>query len=218
MHTKKHLGFKGLRNLLSDCINDVKDHRQPGKVNYSLYDCMMSAFAMMYLQDPALLEFQRRQEEDHQKNNLINIFKIKSTPKDTQFRDVVDRVDSEQLMKVFPDYFFQLQRGKHLEGYRFIDGKYLITLDGSEYFSSEKIHCSSCLTKTSKKGEVRYHHQILQAALVHPSYKQVFPLAPEAIKNTDGVDKQDCEINAGKRIIKKISVSHPKKSRIPLRT
>jgi len=34
--------------------------------------------------------------------------------------------------------------------------------------------------------------------------KQVLPLAPEAIQNKDGSSKQDCEINAGKRILSKI--------------
>jgi len=53
-------------------------------------------------------------------------------------------------------------------------------------------------------------HQILQAAVVHPDLKQVLPLAPEPIKNTDGSRKQDCEINAGKRMISQIRNAHPK--------
>ena len=38
----------------------------------------------------------------------------------------------------------------------------------------------------------------------------MIPLAPEAIQNTDGTEKQDCEINAGKRLIKKVRKTHPK--------
>jgi len=38
----------------------------------------------------------------------------------------------------------------------------------------------------------------------------VIPLSPEAIQNTDGTEKQDCEINAGKRLIKKFRKTHPK--------
>jgi hypothetical protein len=33
---------------------------------------------------------------------------------------------------------------------------------------------------------------------------------PEEIKNSDGKDKQDCEINAAKRLLEKIRKSHPK--------
>jgi hypothetical protein len=171
----------------------------------------MSGFAMMYFQDPSLLVFQRRMQEANQRNNLKTLFEVSDIPKDTQLRDVLDEIAYERLEDVFSDYFFQLQRGKHLEGYQFMPGKYLITIDGSGYFSSEKVHCAGCLLKSSKKsGKTRYHHQILQATLVHPTKKQVIPLAPEAIKNVDGSDKQDCEINAGKRLIEKIRMAHPK--------
>jgi len=40
--------------------------------------------------------------------------------------------------------------------------------------------------------------------------KQVLPLAPEPIRNMDGFKKQDCEINAGKRVLSKIRKTHPK--------
>ena len=92
--------------------------------------------------------------------------------------------------------------------YRFLSDYYLITLDGSEYFSSEKIHCGNCLTKKTKGDGINYHHQILQPAIVYPGIKKVIPLAPEFIRNTDGTTKQDCEINAGKRIIEKIRKAH----------
>jgi hypothetical protein len=35
-------------------------------------------------------------------------------------------------------------------------------------------------------------------------------MAPEQISNQDGTEKQDCEINAGKRCIQKIRKTHPK--------
>ncbi len=94
--------------------------------------------------------------------------------------------------------------------YQLIDGKYLIPTDGSEYFSSEKIHCPHCLHKKPAKGSIRYDHQIIQATIVHPDQRQVFPLAPEQIQNTDGYSKQDCELNAAKRLIANIHTAHPK--------
>ena len=210
MHTKKHLGFTGLRKQLSERLFEMEDNCQEGKVKYPVHDCFMSSFAMMFFQDPSLLEFQRQMEEAINLSNLKTMFHVNAIPGDTQLRDVLDKSPSDKLQEVFSDYFRQLQRGKYLEGYQFLPGKYLITMDGSEYFSSEKVCCPGCLVKTSKKGEVRYHHQILQAALIHPDYKQVIPLAPEQIQNTDGNHKQDCEINAGKRIVKKIRKAHPR--------
>ena len=210
MHIKKHLGFSGLRKILSKRFLQVKDTRDTSKVNHRLHDFLMSAFALMYFQDPSLLAFQRKLQNITNLNNLKTMFAVESIPKDTQLRDVLDPLSADEIEQVFADYLNQLQRGKHLQHYEFLDGMYLMPLDGSEYFSSNKIHCPGCLTKENSKGNVRYHHQILPAVIVHPDIKQVLPLAPEPIQNTDGTEKQDCEINAGKRIIGKIRKTHPK--------
>ncbi len=209
MYSKKHLSFGALRRRLSNCFAEIEDHRH-GEVDYTLDDCLMSGFAMMFYQDSSLLQFQRRFERRIHKNNLRNLFDIESIPKDTQMRDVIDEVDSRELKPIFKGFFNELQRGKHLAGYRILDKYYIISMDGSGYFSSEKIQCSGCLEKKTKRGKVRYEHQILQAALMHPDKRQVIPLAPEEIRNTDGTKKQDCEINAGKRLVEKIRAAHPK--------
>lgn len=196
--------------MLSKRFLQAEDTRQ-GDVKYRSHDFFMTGFAMMYFQDPSLLSFQRRLQKAYNQNNLKTMFDIESIPKDSQLREVLDKASTEELESLFPDFLHQLQRGNHLKPYQFLDGRYLIPLDGSGYFSSKKICCSGCLQKKNKKtGEIRYHHQILQAAIVHPDMKQVLPLAPESIKNTDGSKKQDCEINAGKRIISKIRNAHPK--------
>lgn len=179
-------------------------------MDYSLHDCLMSALAMMYYQDPSLLEFQRRLQETADLNNLKTMFGVKQIPGDTQLRNNIDGCDPEGIEKIFADFFRSLQRGKHLQDFQILDGRHLILLDGSEYFSSEKVSCPQCLFKKSSNGKVRYHHQILQAVLVRPGKSQVIPLAPEQIKNEDGAVKQDCEINAAKRILKKIRQAHPK--------
>lgn len=210
MHIKKHLGFTALSRRLSERFNQIEDKRQNGKVKHTLHDCLMSGFAMMFFQDSSLLQFQRRLEEAAHHNNLRNIFQVKSIPKDTQMRGVIDSIDSKDIEPLFDDLFRTLQRGKHLESYRFMDDYYLISIDGSGYFSSDKISCSGCLRKDSKRGKIRYEHQIVQAALMRPGKREVIPLAPEAVKNIDGTEKQDCEIEAGKRLIKKIRSTHYK--------
>ncbi|MBI4744977.1 MAG: transposase [Deltaproteobacteria bacterium] len=210
MHIKKNLSFTALRKILSAVFENLPEQRQTAKVRHSLHDVFMSGFAMMHFQDPALLQFQRNLEEGLRQNNLRTIFKVKSIPKDSQLRDIIDKVDSNRLEPAFDDFFAALQREKRLEHYRFLGDHYLVSLDGSGYFSSYDICCPGCLTKESKNGKIRYEHQIVQAAMMHPDMKQVIPLAPEAVKNTDGADKQDCEIKSGKRVLKKIRKSHPK--------
>ena len=209
MHQKKHLSFAALRRSLSDHFNRVIDDRQSGKVNHLMHDCLMSVFAMMLFQDPSLLAFQKRLEQKIEKNNLLNLFQVDSIPKDSQLRECLDSVPTEQLYGIFSDWLHRLQRGKHLTDYRFLENYYLVPMDGSQYFSSDAIHCPGCLERKSK-GRTRYYHQILQAVIVHPSQRQVLPLAPEPIRNTDGMKKQDCELNAGKRLVAAIRKRHYK--------
>jgi hypothetical protein len=195
--------------MLSARFSALTDTRQESKTRLEMHDVPMSGFAMMFFQDPSMLQFQQRMEDEVHGDNLGNLFHVASIPKDSQMREVLDDVDPEEIMPLLDDFFRPLQRGKHLEQYRVWDGRYIITLDGSQYFTSEKIFCPGCLIKEGKKGQLRYSHQIVQAAIMKPGMRQVIPLRPEEIRNTDGREKQDCEINAGKRLLGKIRKSHP---------
>jgi len=64
-------------------------------------------------------------------------------------RDVIDEVDSKSLEPAFDEFFVALQRGKHLERYRFLGDHYLVSVDGSGYFGSENVCCPGCLRKES---------------------------------------------------------------------
>jgi hypothetical protein len=46
MYTKKHLGFTGLRKLLSKRFSRIVDHRDKEKVNHCMHDVFMSAYAI----------------------------------------------------------------------------------------------------------------------------------------------------------------------------
>ena len=188
-------------------------NRQAGKVDYRLHDCLMSALAMMFFQDPSLLAFQRRMRHPLQSGNLKALFAVEAIPKDTALRESLDAVATEALTPAFEIILQRLQRGKQLAAYSFLDGHYLIALDGSQYFSSEQIQCPGGLTHKAARGPVRYSHQILQAVMLHPHMRQVLPLAPVPVANTDGHRKQDCELAAAKRMLPKIRTAHP---RLPL--
>ena len=143
----KQLKFRALLDSLAQAVDQINDQRQTAKVSYPLQDCYRSGFGLFYLQDPSLLEFQRRFQEQVQSNNLGTVFGVKAIPRDTQLREVLDTHDYAPLLEVYSDYFRRLQRSKQLDRYQFYQGSYLITIDGSQYFNSEKIHCRLCLSK-----------------------------------------------------------------------
>jgi hypothetical protein len=202
---RKALSADALHALLKRQFSAIPDHRR-GNATVPLADALMSAFAMFSLKDPSLLAFDARRNDA----NMRGLFSIGQIPSDTGMREILDPLDPEHLRPVFNDVFRQLQRGKALEPFVFYKGCYLLSLDGTGYFSSQKIHCASCLEKVNKTtGEVTYQHQMLGAAIVHPDRKEVIPFAPEPIQKQDGSSKNDCERNAAKRLLRKIRQEHP---------
>jgi len=203
---RKRLSADGLHDLVRAAFRELPDQRHDG-TTISVADALMSAFAMFSLKDPSLLAFDERRHD----KNLHNLYGIDHVPSDTQMREILDPVDPEQLRPIFGDVFRELQRGKALESFVFYKGCYLLLLDGTGYFSSQHIHCDSCLQKKNKQtGEVTYQHQLLGVALVHPDHREVIPLAPESIVQQDGNTKNDCERNAAKRLLRKIRKEHPR--------
>jgi len=207
MKIRKHLSASGLFQLLYSGFEEIEDHRAEELVEISLADTLMSAFAMFSLKDPSLLAFDERRRTD---GNLKRVYGLEAVPCDTQMRTTLDEVEPSAVKSEFKDVFRELQRGKELEKFVFMEGCYLLSLDGTGYFSSKKIHCDSCLEKVNKKtGEVTYHHQMLGAAIVHPDLKEVILLAPEPIIKQDGETKNDCERNAAKRFFDQLRKDHP---------
>jgi len=125
-------------------------------------------------------------------------------------RTILDVVNPEEIRPAYKNIFREMQRGKALEPMVFFQGCYLLSLDGTGYFSSKKLFSNACLKKVSKKtGEISYYLQMLGAAIVHPDFKEVIPLAPEPIIKQDGQSKNDCERNAAKRFFGKLKKDHP---------
>ena len=203
---RKTLSADGLLKIVKSLFDNLPDHRADNK-DISLSDGLMSAFAMFSLKDPSLLAFDQRTESEL---NLLSIYGIDQVPSDTHMRVMLDPVSSELIMPVFSMLLRYLQRGKGLEGFVFMDRYYLVSLDGTGYFSSTQIHCAHCLEKRVKNGKMAYQHQMLAGAIVHPGQKAVIPLAPEPIIRQDGQTKNDCERNASKRLLKSIRKDHPK--------
>jgi len=204
---RKHLSADALFELLGTCFDKIPDLR-PGNVDISLRDALMSGFAMFSLKSPSLLSFEERKKEDN--HNFNTIYGIENIPSDSRMREILDEVSPKDISPVFKDVFRQLQRGKALEPMVFMEGCYLLTLDGTGFFSSEKISSDACLEKTNKKtGKVSYYMQMLGASIVHPDFKEVIPLCPEMIIKQDGQNKNDCERNAAKRFFKQLRRDHP---------
>jgi hypothetical protein len=205
---RKHLNADALFTRIRSEFEKIPDQRS-GDVKIALPDALMSGFAMFSLKDPSLLAFDERRQDETKLENLKRVYQIDAVPSDTQMREILDEVVPEGLASVYTNILVPAQRGKVLEKLVFMEGCYLLSVDGTQYFSSKKIHCQSCLEKkNSKTGEISYSHQLLGAAIVHPDCKEVIPVFPEPIEQQDGQSKNDCERNASKRFMERFRKAH----------
>ncbi len=192
--------------LIRTGCKQVTDKRA-SNIQITMPDALMSGFAMFSLKDPSLLAFEERRETDI---NLGSMYKIKQAPGDTQMRTILDEVDPEEIRPIFPKVYWQLERSGELRKFVFLEGSYLVSLDGTGYFYSKSINCTCCLQKVNKKtGEVTYYHQIVGGVIIHPNCREVIPLMPEPIMKQDGETKNDCERNASKRFLARLKEDYP---------
>lgn len=170
----------------------------------------MSGMAVYGLKSVSLLQFEQDMQSKMRKKNLTQLFDIENVPSDTYMRERLDVFDSKQLQPVFTGLIRTAEEQGILDQFKFWGDRYLIPLDGTQFFESNKINCDHCCTKHHKKsGTTSYHHQALGAAIVHPNLSYVLPLLPEFICKTDGAKKNDCERNAAKRLVNSIKQTYP---------
>lgn len=168
-------------------------------ISYPLDDVLISAFAMFAFKYPSLLSFD--QQTPFERHNLKQLFELKQVCSDTQMRRVLDEIPPSALAPCFSACFKLLKRLKVLPTFHALKKHFLISLDGVHYFKSNKVKCKRCQVTRHKEGEASYHHSMLEAVLVNPDRREVFPVASQAISNQDGQSKNDCELNAAKRLL-----------------
>jgi hypothetical protein len=198
---------RGKLGTLVDCLSAAVD-KLPVRPEYSASrytnrDAVNSAFGAFFFQFPSLLRYMRELQEKEKRDNIQSLFDVKGIPSDNQIRNIVDKIEPSALSGVFNDTLKFARQSGVIDEYRVLDGGVLLALDGLWYYSSQNIHCDHCLSKQMKDkdgGELTvYYHAALAGALVKPGCTKVLPLAAEIIGNKDGNEKQDCELEAGKR-------------------
>ena len=207
---RKKLKFENfVKEMHQEISKNTEDTRQSGKVEYSLLDVIMSAFGCMYFQDKSFLQFQRRLQDEQNRNNLETLFGVKGIPKDSQMRTLLNNVSPDILQPIYPRFVSLFSEAGELKKFEIFPGYYYVAIDGTQYFCSKNISCSCCLHKKLKNEEILYYHQALQAVILHPEQKTILPILTESIKNEDGQEKQDCEMNAAKRLLKELKERYP---------
>jgi hypothetical protein len=163
---------------------------------YEIEDAALAAFAVFFTQSPSFLDSQIRMQKLQGKNNATSLFGVHDIPCDNQIRKTLDPVPPETLFPLMAEIGDNLYRHGLLDAFRSPDDTFLIALDGTDFFSSQKISCPCCSQSTLANGKTLYRHIAVTPVLVAPGQESVIALAPQFVQPQDGHDKQDCELAA----------------------
>ena len=125
-------------------------------------------------------------------------------------QDVFINMNTNELRNIQKYIVKTLIRSKMFDKYRF-NGSFQLLFDGTGLSSHNYNLNNNCLERKHKDGKISYYKYVLECKLVVGNI--IISLDSEFIENekmlTDK-QKQDCETNAFKRMIKRIKNNYPK--------
>ena len=125
-------------------------------------------------------------------------------------QDVFINMNTNELRNIQKYIVKTLIRSKMFDKYRF-NGSFQLLFDGTGLSSHNYNLNNNCLERKHKDGKISYYKYVLECKLVVSNI--IISLDSEFIENekmlTDK-QKQDCETNAFKRMIKRIKNNYPK--------
>ena len=199
----EELSINRMIKSLKATMQPFFDSRTGKNKQYEIVDAGMGAFSVFFTQCASFLEHQRNLKRTKGRSNAESLFDLSDIPSDNQIRNLLDPVDPGALQSQYREIFQSLKRNGVLDRLRSYGHQLLVAIDGTEYFSSQQIHCDNCSHRLLKNEKTHYFHCVLTPVVVAPGNEHVIALEPEFIVPQDGHDKQDCETQAGKRWLTK---------------
>ena len=151
------LNYEQMVTTLHHRLNHLPDHRRGRNTRYTIKDAALAAFAVFFTQSPSFLAYQRTMRQSKGRSNAERLFQIEQIPNDNQIRSLPDPLTPRQLYPVFVQVWATLTKAGMLEKYETLNRQLLVSLDGTTYFSSKRIHRQTCLQRCHKEETIYYH-------------------------------------------------------------
>ena len=211
--------FPNFYNLL----DNLTDNRNQSYVTYDIKVCILTRILALCSGIDSMNGINKYFNTDEALtniNNILNEHYIELPHKDT-LTNVIIELNHSELENIQTYMIKSLIRSKMLDKYRF-NGFFHVVIDGTGLYSTKINLGEQAITKVfndGKEDEYKlYSYYALEAKLVCSNI--VFSLATEFVENetyTDEFgntyrkfDKQDCELKAAYRLLKKIKNRFPK--------
>jgi len=149
-------------------LGGLPDRRTGDNCTYRMEDLGLGAFSVFFTQSPSFLAHQKTMEQTKGRSNAQSLFHIEQIPCDNHVRQTLDPVPPEKLFALYDEVFHRLRKKGVLENYRAVHETIPIALDGTWYYSSQKIHCPNCSCLEHKSAEKTYYHSAVFFMVAEP--------------------------------------------------
>lgn len=202
---------------LRDWIAEMDDPRNPSYITYQQTDLNYLAI----LKNVCGQYSMRSMEESFNNENCIRTLSLMSGNQELEemphydtLNYYLERLSPECLSELRKKMVVSLIRGKQFNKNRLLGKYWRVIFDGTGLFYFKEKHCDNCLCTEKKMPDGKkikfYYHKVLEAKIVL-SDRVVISLGTEFIENeNEDVSKQDCELNAAKRLMAKIKKDYPR--------
>ena len=205
---------------LPQWLNEMSDPRNPSYTTYTQSDLVL----MGILKNMCGIKTMRAMEEQFNEEICIDTLRILSgdgnlaeMPHSDTLNYYLEKLSPDCLSDVRKRMVKSLIRMKSFNRARLLGKYWRIIIDGTGLFYFKEKHCENCLVTTLIREEngkeikvKRYYHKVLEAKLVLAE-NIIISLDTEFIENeSEEVSKNDCEINAAKRLLERLKKDYPK--------
>mgnify|MGYP005770111617 FL=1 len=207
-------------------IDEISEPRK--RYNYSMKYLIMSEMLMFLSEGKSQRFTETAFENTKYMENMSNIIqeKVENIPDAEIYTNVFSRIEKEEIEKLQYKINYQMIRNKTYEDSKIL-GKYNLVLDATRFQKAHYEISKDWLNET-KEGKTTWYLSMLELKLV--ANNMAISIMNEMIKNEDknkeneteeemknkSIEeiKQDCELNASKRILPRFRKTYP---RLPVR-
>ena len=196
---------------LMSLFSKLTDKRHKSYVTYKMRTIIMSRlFALLCgITTMKGINNEFKTEEAIKNLSIICNQELKEIPDWQTIQDVIEQLDYNEIDEIRKYMFKALIRSKMFDRFRYKNCIQLI-VDATGLTSLDYNLNGNCLTRT-RDGKTKYYKYVLEAKVVFGN--MLISIDSEWIENNklnNEKDKQDCEVNAFKRMASRIKKNYPK--------
>ena len=196
---------------LTSMVSSLTDKRHKSYITYTMRTIIMTRLLALLCGITTMTNINTEFKTEESIKNIAKICnqQLNEIPDWQTIQDVIENLDYNEIDNIRKYMFKALLRSKMFDRFRY-NGYIQLVVDATGLTSLDYDLNGNCLTRT-RDGKTKYYKYVLEAKVVFGNI--VISIDSEWIENTklnNENQKQDCEVNAFKRMALRIKKTYPK--------